>query len=140
MSRLALGLALLLSLGCGGFGDLRSDDPQVSEQELHRAGLVDETDDLGPHLLHVVRHRADYRTEQVVAAVVSLARRAEPGAARAIAPLATDADEELRYHVARALVTLGGPHAQPALARLRKDASPLVRDAAGRPAAVPSTP
>ncbi len=135
MSRLIGSIAIIaLAAGCQSFDRLREDDRTVGEDEIHRAGAEADEADLRDHLVHILERRAQYRADQVVAAIAALAARGDVRAVPEIAALGTDPDEEVRYHVAVALGRLGGPEADAARRRLAADErSALVRRALDAP-------
>ncbi len=124
--------ALVTGAGCSSFAKLRSEDPALTEDEVAAAGAPGAPADLVPHLVNVVMHRDRYSTGAVVAAVEALGRRNDPSAVPALAGLAHDPNEELRWHAARALKSIDGAAAASALADMAAhDASELVREEAG---------
>jgi HEAT repeat protein len=127
----AAGLAALAALaGCRSFAKLEANDPSVGELEVSAAGDAGD-EDLLANLHHILDHRADYSREVVVAALASVAERGEQASVAHVTPLAEDADEEVRWHVARTLAELGGAQARATLADMaRSDPSALVRSAA----------
>jgi HEAT repeat protein len=125
-----LGSALLLS-ACASYDKLIQHDPTVDEQEVYAGGVDGDADEIVPHLIYVLQHRDEFGDEVVVAALASLAERPDSRAVEAVAGLARDPNEEVRWHVALALKAIGGDLAKVTLAEMAAgDESEMVRDEA----------
>ncbi|RKY18916.1 MAG: hypothetical protein DRQ55_12030 [Planctomycetota bacterium] len=122
-----LGCALLLG-ACASYDKLVEHDPSVGEQEVYAAGVDGDADEMVPHLIYVLRHRDEFDHAALVAALASLAEHPDGRTADAVASLARDDDEEVRWHVALALKAIGGELARTTLAAMAEhDSSELVR-------------
>lgn len=125
---IALALLPLIAAGCYDFDRLREDDPHVKEDEVHAAGKSDDTS-LDENLLRIVRHPDTYEVDVLTAAIDALAEHGTREALEPFLALRTHEDEEVRWHVARALKGYEDDAARAALDDMAaNDASPMVRE------------
>ena len=123
--------SLTLLASCASYENLIKHDPAVDEQEVYAGGVDGDADEIVPHLIYVLEHRHDFTKEAVVAALASLSERPDSRTVEAVAGLAHDPDEEVRWHVALALKAIGGELAMATLSKMAtSDESELVRQEA----------
>lgn len=120
-------LLLAAGAGCESFGDLRSGERSVTEEEVFRAGRSADRELTDP-LVEILDRRPEYADAVVAAAVSALAERGDGAALPRFLALVRDPSEEVRFHVAAALQRFGGEQARAALAAMAaEDPSELVR-------------